>query len=96
MSSKRINICYEIDCPFAKRLSPNASSGCRYYSGAANCHLYRENKVQIDATEYFLHANDGEVNIYELANRNNEVISSNSRMTDMLEDEKIEFGTERY
>lgn len=53
MIKRRITVCYEIDCSFSKRLSPNSSSGCRYYSGAANCHLYTGHKLPIDATEYF-------------------------------------------
>ena len=68
---KRINLCTEIQCPYAYKTSPQSSSGCRKYSVASHCHLVRGRpELKKQATEYFLHSGVDAVNISELKIQN--------------------------
>lgn len=83
---KRINVCEEIKCPYAYRISLRASSGCNQYSDAHQCHLLRSrSELWKEATEYFIHSNSDSVNIAELKTENDSFFLDNPKNRESLE-----------
>lgn len=76
---RMINVCDQIDCPFAVR--KNGSFGCRKYSVALHCHLLqapdgsRRTELRNGSTQYYLYSYPDKIDLSKLQEENNQFLA---------------------
>lgn len=89
-SEKMINVCDQINCPFAVR--KNSSFGCQKYLVALHCHLLqapdgsRRTELKDSSTQYYLYSYPNKIDLSVLQEENDQFLAR----PDIVEDLAIE------
>ncbi len=89
-SERMINVCDQINCPFAVR--KNGSFGCRKYVVALHCHLLqapdgsRRTELRNSSTQYYLYSYLNKIDLSKLQEENSQFLAH----PDIVEDLAIE------